>query len=216
MSFALGFSRLLEDIIDEDTKLGNIAEQLGIPNANLGGPGLSTITISGMAGFGRRQWQRQKVNNMLEIAQALSWVHGKHELKFGFNLMSTTIRASSRRRNPSDPTTSMRAYTGYGLADFLYGRPISSQIDITKYFDLNRYRPSIYIQDNWRVTSKLTLNLGLRDEIVTPWKERHNRPGRFRPEQRRQPGAGRHSRIPDGHRHRRPLCQPRAPRRLRL
>ena len=74
------------------------------------------------------------------------------------------------------------SYTGYGLSDFLYGRPISSQIDITKYFTLTRYRPVIYVQDNWRVTPKLTLNLGLRDEIVTPWKERHNRPGRVRPE----------------------------------
>ena len=48
-------------------------------------------------------------------------------------------------------------------------------------FTLNRYRPVFYVQDNWRVTSKLTLNLGLRDEIVTPWKERHNRLGVFDP-----------------------------------
>src|SRR5262249_33884269 len=62
-----------------------------------------------------------------------------------------------------------------------YGRPISSQYDVTKFFDLKRYRPTFYIQDNWRVTPRLTLNLGVRDEIVTPWKERHNRLAVFDP-----------------------------------
>ena len=47
--FRAGISRLLEDILVEDTRFGNIAEQLGIPNANLGGPGMSTIGISGTA-----------------------------------------------------------------------------------------------------------------------------------------------------------------------
>ena len=37
------------------------------------------------------------------------------------------------------------------------------------------------MQDNWRVTSKLTVNIGLRDEMVTPWKERHNRLAVFDP-----------------------------------
>jgi hypothetical protein len=67
------------------------------------------------------------------------------------------------------------------MADFLYGRPISSQLDVTQYFDLIRFRPSVYVQDNWRITQKLTLNLGLRDEMVTPWRERHDRLAVFDP-----------------------------------
>jgi hypothetical protein len=178
--FRAGYSRLVEDILVDDTRLGNIAEQLGIPNANLGGPGMTTIGISGMASFGDSNGSLQKVNNLYEIDQALSWVRGKHELKFGFNWMTTTFAFFT----PPKPVGSYSfngSYTGYGLSDFLYGRPISSQIDITKFFTLTRYRPVIYVQDNWRVTSKLTLNLGLRDEIVTPWKERHNRLGVFDP-----------------------------------
>ena len=89
--FRAGFSRLVEDIIVEDTKLGNIAEQLGIRNANLGGPGMSTIAISGMASFGDGNGTLQKVNNLYEVAQALSWVRGKHEFKFGFNWMTPTF-----------------------------------------------------------------------------------------------------------------------------
>jgi hypothetical protein len=67
------------------------------------------------------------------------------------------------------------SYTGYGIADFLYGRPISSQLDVSKFFSMLRFRPTFYVQDSWRVTPKLTLNFGLRDELVTPWKERKNR-----------------------------------------
>ena len=67
------------------------------------------------------------------------------------------------------------AYTGYGLADFLYGRPISSSLDVSQFFSMHRFRPSVYAQDSYRVTPKLTLNFGLRDDFYTPWKERANR-----------------------------------------
>src|SRR5215831_4797282 len=176
----LGFSRLLEFIIDEDSKRGNVAEQYGIANANLGGPGLSTITVSGMASLGDGNGNVTKVNNIFEINQALSWVKSKHEFKFGFNFMSSRF-AFFTPPKPVGAFNFNAGYTGYGLADFLYGRPISSQYDVTKFFDLKRYRPTFYIQDNWRVTPRLTLNLGVRDEIVTPWKERHNRLAVFDP-----------------------------------
>jgi hypothetical protein len=72
-------------------------------------------------------------------------------------------------------------YSGYGLADFLFGHPISSQIDITKFFNLHRYVSAFYVQDTWRITSRLTLNYGLRDDLVTPWTEKHNRLAGFTP-----------------------------------
>src|SRR4029077_5939479 len=85
-----GFSRLVESIIDADTAHGNLAEQLGIPGANAGGaPGLTTINISGTTGLGDNNGSVAKVNNLIEIDQALSWVKGGHELKFGFNWLST-------------------------------------------------------------------------------------------------------------------------------
>jgi hypothetical protein len=107
-------------------------------------------------------------------------VKGSHELKLGVDWRSLRFAFYS----PGYPTgqfTFSGAYTGYGLSDFLYGRPISSELDVTKFFSMQRFQPSFYIQDNWRVTSKLVLNLGLRDDLVTPWGERANRLSGFVP-----------------------------------
>ena len=73
------------------------------------------------------------------------------------------------------------AYTNYGFADFLSGSPISSELDINQFFSLLRFETSFYVQDNWRLTPKLTLNYGLRDDLVTPWTERSNRLAGFSP-----------------------------------
>jgi hypothetical protein len=96
---------------------------------------MTSIGISGMASFGDGNSSLQKVNNLCEIDQALSWVRGKHELKFGFNWMTTTF-AFFTPPKPVESYSFNGSYTGYGLADFLDGRPISSQIDITKFFTL--------------------------------------------------------------------------------
>jgi hypothetical protein len=177
----VGYSRLVEDIVDFDSTQGNLAEQLGIPNANAGGaPGLTNFNISGNAGLGDGNGNIKKVNNLWQVDQAFSWVKSSHELTFGFNWMSTRFAFLSPA-HPNGTYTFNGSYTGYGLADFLYGRPISSQLDFAQYFDLIRFRPSFYVQDNWRVNQKLTVNLGLRDEMVTPWTERHNRLAVFDP-----------------------------------
>jgi hypothetical protein len=178
----IGFSRMTQGIYDSGTNYGAIAEKLGIPNANAGGaaPGLSTTNITGLTGLGDGAGSLQKVNNNWEIDQTLSWVHDRHEFKFGFDYMSRRFAFFS----PGAPTgqfTFGGNYTGFGFADFLFGRPISSRYDATKFFSLKRYYFSWFVQDNWRVSSKLTINMGLRNDSITPWKERHNRISGFVP-----------------------------------
>lgn len=178
----IGYSRMIQGIYDAGTKYGAIAEKLGILNANAGGaaPGLSTTNITGMTGLGDGAGSLDKVNNNWEIDQALSWVKAKHDLRFGFNYMSRRFAFFSPGA-PSGQFTFGGNYTNFGFADFLLGRPISSRYDATKFFSLKRYYFSWYVQDNWRVNSKLTLNMGLRNDSITPWKERHNRLAGFVP-----------------------------------
>ncbi|HET8548062.1 MAG TPA: carboxypeptidase regulatory-like domain-containing protein, partial [Bryobacteraceae bacterium] len=178
----IGYSRMFQGIYDAGTKYPTIAEELGIPNANLGGsvPGFSTTNISGMTGLGDGSGSLQKVNNNWEIDQAFSWVRSRHELKFGFDWMSRRFAFHSPGA-PNGQFNFTGIYTGFGLADFLLGRPITSRLDSTKFFSLKRYYFSTYVQDNWRVTPRLSINVGLRNDSITAWKERHNRLSGFVP-----------------------------------
>jgi hypothetical protein len=178
----IGFSRMVEYINDTLATQKTLAESLGIPNANGGGAagGLTNISISGTVGLGDGSGSLAKVNNDYEYSQALSWVRGSHELKFGGSVMSRRFSFFS----PSYPVGQMTfsgVYTGYGLSDFVFGHPISSTIDITKFFSLHRYMSNFYVQDTWRATRKLTVNFGIRDDFVSPWVERHNLLAGFSP-----------------------------------
>lgn len=187
-----GYSRMHEGIYDALSNQKTLAEDLGIPNANGGGAagGLTNFSISGTVGLGDGSGSLDKVNNNWEFDQAFSWVKGHHEWKFGVEVMTRRFAFFSPgfpvgqfaftgvyTNNPVSPNG-----TGYGLADFLLGHPINSTIDITKFFSLKRYQIGWYVQDNFRVTPKLTLTFGLRDDIITGWKERHNRLAGFVPD----------------------------------
>ncbi len=178
----VGYSRMFQGIYDSDSVHPTLAEDLGIPNANGHGAagGLSTTSITGFTGLGDGSGSLQKVNNMWEIDQAFSKVHDRHELKFGFDYSSRRFAFHSPGA-PSGAFSFNAVYTGYGMADFLFGRPISSRLDVTKFFSLQRFYYSFYVQDNWRVNSKLSINMGVRNDTVTPWKERHNRLSGFVP-----------------------------------
>jgi hypothetical protein len=178
----VGYSRMVEYINDTLSTQKTLAESLGIPNANGGGAagGLTNISVSGTVGLGDGSGSLAKVNNDYEYSQALSWVKGSHELKFGGSVMSRRFSFFS----PSYPVGQMvfsGVYTGYGLSDFIFGHPISSTIDITKFFSLHRWMSNFYVQDTWRATRKLTLNFGFRDDPVSPWVERHNLLAGFSP-----------------------------------
>jgi hypothetical protein len=154
--------------------------QLGIPNANRGDPtssGLTFIEPAGLTALGDSLWTPEfVVENIFQVADTLSWVRGKHELKFGIdfrrqqrNFFQTTAPAGWFQfsgQYTADLTTSNG---GTGLADTLLGVPIFSEQDAlqgeypTRYWDL-----AGFVQDDFRATPNLTLNLGLRYEITSP------------------------------------------------
>jgi hypothetical protein len=155
--------------IDFGTNAGNT---VGIPNANHGGnsSGLTKINISGYQQLGDSLWVPETIaENVYQLADTLSWTHGKHSLKFGVDFRRQQ-RNFFQQTAPSGLLTFGGNYTGNGLADTLLGIPISTLqdhlfgiVDPTRYWDLSEF-----VQDDIRVTPNLTLNLGLRYEISSP------------------------------------------------
>ncbi|HZL56986.1 MAG TPA: carboxypeptidase-like regulatory domain-containing protein [Bryobacteraceae bacterium] len=66
-------------------------------------------------------------------------------------------------------------YDGNSVATALLGNPTSGQVDYNAQLYITRPFYSGYIQDDWKVTPKLTINWGMRYELQVPWKDRFNR-----------------------------------------
>jgi hypothetical protein len=168
-----GFIRFRDSTLPLDfgTNAGN---KVGIPNADHGGnsSGLTKINISGYQQLGDSLWVPETIaENVYQLADTLSWTHGKHSLKFGADFRRQQ-RNFFQQTAPSGLLTFSGNYTGIGngLADTLLGIPQASLqdhlfgiVDPTRYWDLAEF-----VQDDIRVTPNLTLNLGLRYEVSSP------------------------------------------------
>ena len=75
----------------------------------------------------------------------------------------------------------MTANTGWSLASFLLGFPASGDLQVPTAPSLQFSYVAGYVQDDWRVTDRLTLNIGFRYDVETPYTERYNRISYFDP-----------------------------------
>lgn len=156
----------------------------GLPTAsNLTG-GLNTQSVSGFSQFGRQATNPQFQNpTTWDPKLNFSKILGRHALKMGFEF--ETIHTEVMDINPvyglesyagqfSKPTGGTGSAPIYNLADFIFGLP--SQVQLANYLITNyrQHQYFAYVQDDYRVSSKLTLNVGMRWEFATPRWERDN------------------------------------------
>ena len=147
-----------------------IAADLGVPFAprdaiNAGFPEGISLGPSPITGLGEGQPWFLTVNSF-QWYDGITWTRGTHSIKTGADI----------RRVRSDAYLGTRQNNGYtfngqftrdGFADFLLGIPSASSLAL-KPNDLARFRRTqmaYYILDDWKVNSKLTLNIGLRYEF---------------------------------------------------
>ncbi len=153
------------------------------PLVNTSLAGFPGVTVGGYSAFAPVQGSRQ-VSEIRAGAAHFTHIRGNHSLKFGTDMRwyidnrgrDDVFRldfGGAYSRGPLD--NSPAAPIGNGLADFLLGRFGSASINQpSKAANLSTYQ-GLYVQDDWKVTPKLMVNLGLRWEREGPATERFNR-----------------------------------------
>ena len=189
----LGFTRLRNNILSKNAFHTNIPYEVGIQDqANLKPIdwGVPSVDILGYTTIGDRNFglPTQTRNNSYQFADNLSLQLGRHGLKIGveairyqlnnltdnFYLPSFTFRGVPFTAGVATDGTS----GGSLFADFLLGHPnLTQRSDGDSLIYLRRWGVSPYIQDDWKISNRLTLNLGLRYDLLTPWVEKDDRFG---------------------------------------
>lgn len=148
----------------------------GGSGAPLVGTGRSALTSYGVLD-GKVQNGGQD-NDTWMVTQGISWLKGKHEIKFGWDHRRLrTIGFDNAGSNglyffnTNQTGLPGQSATGHEFASFLLGATDQASGTILPgLFDPIRYAyTGGYIQDNWRVNRKLTLNIGLRYEVPIGW-----------------------------------------------
>ena len=140
------------------------------------------IQVSGYASVGDPiTGPRNTYENAFDLSAALTWIHGRHEMKFGGGYGHDSINMlfgiASNGFFVFAPAPVNDAF-----ASFLFGQPVfflQGGGDPTR--GLRGNNMNLYVQDSYRVTSRLTLNAGLRYELEFPYTEIHNRMNLFVP-----------------------------------
>ena len=151
------------------------------------------ITVGGLTSIGPQRAAHDIDGENTPEGQAhLTWLKANHAIKTGFDLLlcqfntfrpdypSGTFDFGSAYTQGPDPAVAS-ATSGYGYASALLGSPDSGQFTIGPSLALLQKAYNWYVQDDWKVTRTLTINLGLRFEYETPYTERYNHLAYFDP-----------------------------------
>ncbi|HVO79502.1 MAG TPA: TonB-dependent receptor [Terriglobales bacterium] len=114
-----------------------------------------------------------QTDNTFELRDNFSRSFGAHILKFGGEAIYSQVNVAANVQSNGTFLFS-GTETGVDFADFLLG--VASQYtqgDARPFYNRNKYG-ALFVQDTWRVHSRLTLNYGLRWDVIMPWYEAYN------------------------------------------
>ncbi len=168
---------------DIETQLGILGPDGDPLNSTPLNYGLPSVVLSNISGLNEQQ-PRTAVQQTISLSETFSWIHGKHNMRFGGDYRrvhndflsssnatgSFTFTGLFTQDSPTDTNT------GSSFADFLLGLP--QQTALNAAVNKSYLRDNVldgFAQDDWRWKPSLTLNYGLRYEFFAPYTEKYGR-----------------------------------------
>ena len=163
---------------------GSVVGQFAL--STLGHPAISFSNTFATFTNGGRNTYRPQDQNLITFGDTLTWVRGKHNLRIGADFVRNQAvdGFALNRGNPrgsmtyADPTACVAACVDSNadpFAEFLLGLPPTSASYVLQArppMNVYNWEEGYYAQDDWKVSSKLTVNLGLRYDLITPFIEK--------------------------------------------
>jgi len=152
--------------------------------STFGHPAVSFGQFAPFSNGGRNTF-RPLDQNLVTMGDTFTWIIGKHDLRMGGDLVRNQA-VDGFALNRGNPRGSM-TYSGSGtnpFTNFLLGRPPTSASYVLQprpAMDVHNWEHGYFFQDTWKVSSKLTLNLGLRYELITPFVDKNDLIANFDP-----------------------------------
>ncbi|HUP44374.1 MAG TPA: TonB-dependent receptor, partial [Thermoanaerobaculia bacterium] len=168
-------------------------------NAAIGIPGIGGVTtasgisligggdgryIEYLGDFGQYLIQEQT----LQISDSVTWLSGPHTVKFGGSMMRRNMAQERTQFGKGfyffrDSFGWAPGFTGYEVADMLIGTTIFTTSAMPGFVARNAisWENALYVQDDWHVNPRLTLNLGLRYDLLTPYYEEDDKMANYDP-----------------------------------
>lgn len=181
--FRFGLTKFYNTTGPELAFTTDVVGSLNIPGLSSGPPvqwGIPNMSITGYSGFGNSSEGPYENNNQaIQYINNLSWIKGKHTFKFGGEIRNDQYNQVGNQFARGQFTFDRNATrapgvtnSGNAFADFLLGEVFQAEAAVS--IARAQFRATgfaFYVDDTWRVTNKLTLNLGLRYENSPPWTD---------------------------------------------
>lgn len=195
--FSIGLTSPMDARTVNEIHLGFLrnANDIGLPHGGLGitlasqgfvtGPGTPGIVVQapefeGIENIafpsftmGMPTTNVDQVNNSIFISESIARAIGRHILKGGVQFHADQV--NEHPNATFNGTFNINGTeTGSAFADFLIGTPSNfTQSSGQPFYLRNRYT-GVFLQDNWRIGDHLSLNVGIRWDLIAPWWERYN------------------------------------------
>jgi outer membrane receptor protein involved in Fe transport len=154
----------------------------GVPEDPRVAGGIVGIDIDGHIRLGSPNFMPKfQHTSQTQWLNTTTWLKGKHQWKFGVDVMMPMTNEYFDVAPTRGNLRFQATFTGNAYADFLLG--YANRAELTNVFVVTQelWSTSFYVQDDWKPTDQLTLNLGLRYDYMPPATEKDNRMANFDP-----------------------------------